>query len=343
MEIHGMDIHPATERQRLSATGRQMSNCRICGNGRDNRLHYPREMMFGRDERFEYLECADCGCLQLTQIPENLADYYPAQYYSYREPKKKRLAPFLARLRALRTRAYLGEPGPIGSMLALLSRRPGHFEWLARGNVRLDSRILDVGCGSGGLLLKLQREGFRNLLGADVFIERDLDYGNGVRILRQPIEALQGPFDFVMLHHSFEHMPDSLATLRELRAIVAPGGTLLVRIPVADSHARRKYGLNWVAWDAPRHLYLHTVNSLHLVAAASGFAVDEVTYDSSRSQFVGSELYLRGITFQEQSLHHAGKAKALFSATQWDDFEREAERLNALRDGDTACFYLKPK
>jgi len=322
-----------------------VSACRICGNARDNRLHYPREMMFGRNERFEYLECADCGCLQITQIPQNLADYYPAQYYSYREPKQKRLAPWLAGLRARRTRAFLGDPGAVGRLLAKLSRPPGHFEWFTResGRIGLDSRILDVGCGSGGLLLKLQREGFRNLLGADVFIERDLDYGNGVRILKRPIDALEGQFEFVMLHHSFEHMPDSLGTLRGLRRIVAPGGTLLLRIPVADSYSRRKYGLNWMAWDAPRHLFLHTVKSLHLAAAASGFDVAEVTYDSSRSQFVGSELYLRGVTFQEQNPYHAGKSKAAFSREEWEEFERAALRLNALRDGDTACFYLTPK
>ncbi len=320
-----------------------MISCQICGNRRDNRLFYPREMMFGRDERFEYVECADCGCLQLAQIPQNLGDYYPAQYYSYRQPKQKQLAPFLVRLRALRTRAFLGDGGPVGRVLARLSRRPGHFEWFSRGRVGLASRILDVGCGSGGLLLKLQREGFSNLLGADVFIERDLDYGNGVRILKRPIAALEGEFDFVMLHHSFEHMPDSLGTLRELRRIVAAGGTLLLRIPVSDSFSRRKYGLNWMAWDAPRHLFLHTVRSLHLAAAASGFEVKEVTYDSSRSQFVGSELYLRGITFQEQNPYHAGKPKAAFSAEEWEEFERAARRLNAMRDGDTACFYLAPK
>ena len=317
--------------------------CRICGNERDNRSHYPREMMFGRDETFEYLECSSCGCLQIAAIPQNLDAYYPAQYYSYRAPKEKRVPRFLRRLRANRTRALLGKANPAGSLLAKLSKRSEHFDWFARAGLSLDSRILDVGCGSGGLILKLQREGFTSLLGADPFVERDLDYGNGVRVLKKPIGELSGRFDFVMLHHSFEHMPDSLGALRELNALVAPGGMLLLRIPVADSYARRKYGLNWVAWDAPRHLYLHTVRSLHVAAAATGFAVAEVTYDSSRSQFVGSELYLRGITFNEQNPYHAGKSRAAFSAEEWAEFELAARRLNAARDGDTACFYLKPK
>lgn len=320
-----------------------MNACRICGNTRANRLHYPREMMFGRDESFEYLECGGCGCLQIVQVPQDLGSYYPPQYYSYQAPKEKRLPGVLRALRAARTRAFLGERSAVGALVAKLSKRSEHFDWFVRGGVRLDSRILDVGCGSGRLLLKLQREGFRNLLGADPFVARDLDYGNGVRVLKRPLQAIEGQFDFVMLHHSFEHMPDSLAALRGLHALVAQNGTLLLRIPVADSYARRKYGVHWMAWDAPRHLNLHTVKSMHVAAQACGFAVAEVTYDSSLSQFVGSELYLRGITFDKQNPYHAGKAKAAFSAREWADFQRAAARLNAMRDGDTACFYLRPR
>ncbi len=320
-----------------------MTACGICGNEKSNRLHYPREMMFGWGEVFEYLECGHCGCLQITQVPADLGRYYPHDYYSYKPPKDKRQPQWVLRLRQMRTRAFLGEPSALGALLALVSRRPEHFEWFSRGRVTLDSRIVDVGCGGGGLLLKLQREGFRDLLGVDPFIERDIDYGNGVRVLKKTLAELEPPFDFLMLHHSFEHMPDCLGTLRELRRLVREGGTLLLRVPVADSFARRKYGIHWVAWDAPRHLYLHTVKSLHVAASATGFEVAEVTYDSSRSQFIGSELYLRGVAFQQAGPYHAGREKAAFSAAEWSGFQRAAAELNARRDGDTACFYLRPR
>lgn len=320
-----------------------MTACAICGNDKANRLHYPREMMFGMDEAFEYLECGRCGCLQITRVPEDLARYYPRDYYSYRPPKEKRQAGLVYRLRAARTRAFLGERTLLGSLLASLSGRAEHFDWLARGRVGLDSAIVDIGCGTGGLLLKLHREGFRNLLGVDPFIEYDIDYGNGVRVLRKHLGEVRQSFDFVMLHHSFEHMPDCLGSLRQLRRIVREGGTLLLRIPVADSYARRKYGVHWAAWDAPRHLYLHTVKSLHLAASATGFEVREVTYDSTKSQFVGSELYLRGIPAQQAEPYQFGKPNSIFTREEWNRFLRAADELNALRDGDTACFYLGPR
>jgi SAM-dependent methyltransferase len=317
--------------------------CRICGNAAGNRLHYPREMMFGWGETFEYLECGACGCLQIAEVPADLARYYPArQYYSYKPPRRKAVPGWMLRLRHARTRAFLGEPTLAGRAIAALSKRPEHFDWFSHARLALGSRILDVGCGAGALLLKLQREGFRRLLGADPFIEADIDYGNGVRVLKRRLEQLDGEFDFIMLHHSFEHMPEPAAALRELRRLAAPGSTLLVRIPVADCEARRRYGVNWVAWDAPRHLYLHTRQSLQRLAAGSGFEIAEVVHDSGTQQFASSELYLRGVPYVEHGRYKPGNGPQSFSQAEFAEFQRQADELNRRGAGDTACFYLRP-
>lgn len=39
--------------------------------------------MFGFRDEFDYLECDECGCLQLITIPPDLIKYYPPNYYSY--------------------------------------------------------------------------------------------------------------------------------------------------------------------------------------------------------------------------------------------------------------------
>ena len=51
-----------------------------------------------------------------------------------------------------------------------------------------------------------------------------------MRVERKPLEELDGSFDVIMLHHSFEHMPDPVSTLRALKRLCAPGG----HDPVAD-------------------------------------------------------------------------------------------------------------
>lgn len=299
--------------------------------------------MFGWQETFEYLECGYCGCLQIAEVPPDLAKYYPnAGYYSYQPPRQKIYPGWVLRLRHRRTRHYLGERNWLGGVLGAVSKKPGHFQWFRRSRLNLDSRIADIGCGTGKLLLTLQRDGFRALLGADPFVAADIDYGNGVRVLKRGIEALEGPFDFLMLHHSFEHMPDPKRALDALRQRIAPEGTLLIRIPVCDSYARRKYGVFWRAWDPPRHLYLYTVKGFHLLAAAAGFHVFDVTYDSTAEQFALGELGLRGVPYTELERFRPGGGPEAFSEAEWRDFEQRAQELNRKRDGDTACFFLRP-
>ncbi|HLX80717.1 MAG TPA: class I SAM-dependent methyltransferase [Burkholderiales bacterium] len=318
-----------------------MAACRICGNIEGNASFFPKEMMFGWREEFEYLECGRCGCLQIARIPADLGKYYPRDgYYSYKAPKQKHYPGWMLALRHQRTRYFLGEFSPVGAVIGALSKRPEHFDWL-RGRASLGSRIVDIGCGAGGLLLKLQREGFRSLLGADPFIEADIDYGNGVRVLKCGVEELEGQYDFVMLHHSFEHVPDPAATLAVLARKLAPGGTLLLRIPVSDCWAHRHYGLNWMAWDAPRHLYLHTQKSMELLAAGASMEITSVVYDSSGQQFSSSELYIRGVPYIEHGKYRPGNSLNSFSQAEWDSFQARAAELNRRGEGDTACFYLR--
>jgi len=310
-------------------------NCRICNNSLGNTLHYPRELMFGTQETFEYLECGVCGCLQIAHIPEHLGAYYPPDYYSFEPARLRTQHPVLSYLRKQRSRHYLGGNAPLGKLLALGASPAEYFDWMRDYGLSLQSSILDVGCGNGRLLLKLAREGFSNLLGVDPYITSSIDYGNGVKIIKGGADALGRQFDFVMLHHAFEHMPDPVKALTGLRTIVRDTGALLLRIPVASCYARRKYGIYWAGWDAPRHLFLHTVPSMSLLARKCRFAVERVTYDSTVAQITSSELYLRGVD-------RPSKAKFPLGSAQHASLRRFVQALNLRGDGDTACFYLRP-
>jgi cyclopropane fatty-acyl-phospholipid synthase-like methyltransferase len=56
--------------------------------------------------------------------------------------------------------------------------------------VTLESKILDVGCGAGELLLRLAEETFSDLTGLDPLIEGDILYKNGVKILKKELAEL---------------------------------------------------------------------------------------------------------------------------------------------------------
>jgi SAM-dependent methyltransferase len=202
------------------------------------------------------------------------------------------------------------------------------------------SRILDLGCGAGHLLLELRSQGFRNLTGVDTFITDTIRYANGLTIFKSRLEDVGGTFDFVMLNHSFEHMPCPLDVLKRIFHLLRPGGAALLRIPLADSFAWRNYRTHWVQLDAPRHLFLHTKASIALLASRSGFTTAHIRYDSSAFQFWGSEQYARDIPLRSPSSYAENPAASIFLPTQIADFERRAQELNERADGDQAGFFL---
>ena len=317
--------------------------CRICSNTDGNILHRAREMMFGTREEFDYLECGDCGTLQIIEIPKDLAKYYPSNYLSFdAESPVGRTA--LHRLAARFVgRYYLTGRGAIGKLLTRLEPRFGsHYpESIRRADLALNwnSRILDYGCGAGRLLLSLHHFGFRDLTGADAFIEGDIEYPSGVKVLKKPLSELSGPFDLIMLHHSFEHLPEPRKELREIKRLLAPGGTCLIRIPVAAG-AWKEFGTDWVQMDPPRHLYLYSERAMKDLAREAGFEVSAVVYDSTGFQFWGSEQYRRDIPLVPEGGSGKFEPSAIFTDEQLAAWENRARELNRSGNGDAACFYL---
>ena len=185
------------------------------------------------------------------------------------------------------------------------------------------------------LLYFLRRQGFRNLTGVDPYVKEDVE-GEGVRIHKKEIMNLEGCFDFIMLHHSFEHIENPKMVFASLQRLLKPNGNVLLRIPVSDSMAWIKYQVNWVQLDAPRHFFLHTVKSIKILAEEHGLRVADVVYDSTEFQFQASELYLKDVALVEA----LGNLGSYFSADENAEFAAEAFKLNQDRQGDQACFYL---
>jgi SAM-dependent methyltransferase len=317
-------------------------------------MHAAREMLFGSRDEFEYLECARCGCLQLI-APPDLAKYYPKNYYSYlvaqptiettngggfKQLKKRFITNQI-------TSHYFNGNTRLGKWLEGRSSLAGDYvnwPWLTRNRLdlklNLRSRVLDVGCGSGQLLQDLRALGFSNLLGADPFIEEDIRYDEGLSIVKKSVAELDEQFDFIMLNHSFEHMPQPLEVLNKLRGLLKTEKYLLIRIPI-QGFAWRKYGVNWVGLDAPRHLFIHTLKSFRLLAEQAGFQIADVIFDSSEFQFWASEQYVEDIPLNDPKSFLLDPEGSIFSPQQIEAFKAQAVKLNEDHDGDQVCLYLR--
>jgi 2-polyprenyl-3-methyl-5-hydroxy-6-metoxy-1,4-benzoquinol methylase len=332
-----------------------MPDCRICSNREANRTFLVKEMQFGFRDEFEYFECANCGCLQISEIPEDLPKYYPADYYPFQPPNPR--SPSEPRgLKGYKKRFirnqinyyYLNRNSILGAYLekrsSLVEDYSDLMNWmkLQRLNLGLNlkSRILDVGCGVGHLLQEMAAFGFSQLTGVDLFINDDISYDNGVKILKGRLDDLDQRFDFIMLHHSFEHMPEPLAVLRKVKSLLNAGCYALIRIPVAGSYAWEKYGVNWVALDAPRHLHLHTRKSMKLLAAGAGLQIADVVFDAVGFGITGSEQYLRDIPLMDPNSFLVNPNQTIFTEAEMVSFNKLDEELNKQGRSDCAGFYL---
>ena len=81
--------------------------CKICGNNKGNRIYHAKEMMLGLKHEFVYFECSECECLQIADIPENIGDYYPSHYYSFKKVKNKWLKNLSGSLIKQKTKASI--------------------------------------------------------------------------------------------------------------------------------------------------------------------------------------------------------------------------------------------
>ncbi|MEW6719771.1 MAG: class I SAM-dependent methyltransferase [Thermodesulfobacteriota bacterium] len=317
--------------------------CRICGNGEGNREYDVREMMYGFRDLFRYFRCSGCGCLQIAEIPSDIARYYPDGYYSLASgPEKPSPGAWKKRWMRLRYGPVVFGDGSARKLLnALFPNKGLQFLHLLSLSLNRDMSILEAGCGSGGLLYFFAEMGIRNVLGADPFIGKDIEYRNGLKILKKEIGEVGGAWDLVMFHHSLEHIPSQVETMRAVSRLLKPDGRCLVRIPICSSYAWERYGVHWVQLDAPRHFYLHSFDSMKRLAALAGLEVCRVVHDSTAFQLWGSEQYLRDIPLRDKRSYSCGRKNSVFSLREMQAFKRRTKELNREGKGDQAIFCLK--
>ena len=313
--------------------------CRICSNKENNTPYEAREMMLGLRDLHTYFQCGACGCLQIENVPENIQEYYPSDdYYSYDQIKTE--TGFKKKLITLRDRYAATGEGFIGKLLQM--RMPhDKLPQLQKTGVNTDSKILDVGCGAGHLLHTLRECGFKNTHGIDPFNTKNIQYSNGLTIKQQSIhDVTESGWDLIMLNHSFEHVLDQHETLTQIKKLLKPGGVCMIRVPTVSSWAWDHYGVNWVQLDAPRHFFLHSQESMQVLADKIGLELRETVYDSFAFQYWGSEQYLKDIALQDENSYAVNPDKAPFDETQIQNYTIRSKALNAEQQGDQAAFYF---
>ncbi len=295
-------------------------------------------MQLGLGETFQYELCSNCGCMQLLEIPADLSVYYPVdKYYSFNTLRKKLKKNWVSKLQA--SFLIYNDNKLLGRLLSIGYRPPAFFEWMKIANLSFSDSILDVGCGDGSMLVSMYKYGFTNLVGIDPFNATDLEYGP-LKIYKQNIFEVQGQYNFIMLNHVFEHMDEPLKILQRLYDLLKPNSYLVLSTPVMGTYSWLHYKENWMGLDAPRHIVIHSVKSMHLLAEAAGFIIKKTEFNGTSYTLVASEQYLKGISLVDPNSYIFNKKSTLFTKEQVVAFNEIAAENNSRKQGDQAAYFL---
>jgi 2-polyprenyl-3-methyl-5-hydroxy-6-metoxy-1,4-benzoquinol methylase len=263
--------------------------CYLCGK-LGHWVHlYLNDKLFGAPGTWNIKECSDkaCGLFWMDPMPvlEDLPKAY-ASYYTHGAPDK-------TRYRRLRELYYEVKKAHLASALGYKSES---VNWLARWLSKLllvfperrlgiehdvlflaaqpGARLLDIGCGSGERLEKLQGLGW-TVRGID-FDEKvvGMAKARGLDVTCGTIPGTWFPpdtFDVITMSHLIEHVPDPIELLKECHRILKPGGKVVLTTPNASCWGHRLFRKSWRGLEPPRHLHIFSPSSIQQTLRRAGF------------------------------------------------------------------------
>lgn len=315
------------------------SKCRICGNEKGNSELSVMERTTGNGEKFKYLQCGKCGCVMLNEKIDNLDKWYSNDYNPYHKRIRRNETYISCLKRKIRFRCLVHRKGKIGfekelhknGMDILLKRMYGT-------KLKKSDRIIDIGCGDGHWLDYLYEMGYTNVTGVDLFVPREQLQGIKWKFMKGDIYTVTGKYDWVILNHSLEHMEEQQKVLDKVKALLDKNGHALISVPLAGGDAYCKYKENFVQFDAPRHIYLHTVKSMSLLCRRADLRIERILYDSTAGIFAISDLFHKTNLTLEQA-----KKRVSQKVSGREKWSRMAEKSNSEGRGDQAVFYIAQK
>jgi SAM-dependent methyltransferase len=140
---------------------------------------------------------------------------------------------------------------------------------------RRGARLLDVGCGNGAFVEDALAWGWNaEGLDPDPDVAAAVSPRLGAHIRTGTLADMRYPdasFAAVTMDHTIEHLHDPVSTLREVRRILQPGGSVWIATPNVDSLGHRMFKSDWRGLEPPRHLVLFSGEALRAVLTAAGF------------------------------------------------------------------------
>lgn len=240
----------------------EMPACPLCGKCAHTPFIEAEDDLGGKPGCFRFVRCQNCALTY--QSPrlrfEHIGAYYDDEYIAHRKKSDW----------GMLTPLYRWAMGKHDrNKLALVQQ----YHVLNR-----DSRVLDLGCGSGSFLAHLARQTGAQACGVDIKDLSGLPWMQALEFRHGTLAAQDfgaRRFDLITLWHFLEHDYDPANTLARAHALLAPGGRMVIEVPRLDSLSFRLFKDRWPGLQAPQHTVLFDAKSLPRMAEQAGLRVVE--------------------------------------------------------------------
>ncbi len=250
--------------------------CNLCGSNLSDTIFQGRDIKYEKIGLFNVVKCNRCGLIYTNPRPKQsvISSYYPDEYWNMDN-----------------------ENGTIESRLKIFAHRfINKISFKMTIPSKPGGKILDIGCGDGKGLLKMQEEGWE-AYGVEIsdLAAEYVREAYGLNVFTGIVEDAGFEdefFDVIILSHVVEHLSDPKTTLIEVNRILKKDGTLVISVPNADSFEAKHFKKYWIGWDLPRHFYHFTPNTITTLLNKIGFEVIGIKYDNNPNNILSSLKYI---------------------------------------------------
>jgi hypothetical protein len=135
-------------------------------------------------------------------------------------------------------------------------------------------------------------------------------------------------------------MDEPLKVLLQLNKLIKRGKYILIRTPVMSMYSWNKYGVNWMDLDAPRHIIIHSLKSMELLAKQAGFELRKIEFDGNYMSLIGSDQYAKSIALPDAGSYMVNKEASGYNKNDIDGFKAISKQNDKNKQADQAAFYL---